>query len=265
MFKPSKKDKPKVEAISQSAAQAPAVNNEKTFSKVLAQQQKKEPSLAGGAFARPIRPPIAVKKAVPTPLHDLTEEEEQALQEAMSVAGKQALAEATGEPHQTEIFQSSQAQDAAKKIFAGQKRTQEELDAEAIAKISPLEFIMIYFMAPRSQAFESAALFSTLERAGLTLTEQHVFEYNDDEGLQFYVASAVKPGYFDLQHEHYSVAGISFVLDLATAQNPQSAFNKMLSCIHEITQSLRGDILDDKRERLTQASIHQFMARIKNN
>lgn len=259
LFKPAKKPKVVKTGVAPQAIPAKeAPNTQKTFSKALEQQHRKEPPLV-----RPVRP--TPKKVESAPLHDLTEEEEHALKEAMSLAGKQALAEVTGEPHQTEIFQSAQAQDAAKKLFAGQKRDQEALDAEAAAKISPLEFIMLYFMAPRSQAFESSSLFDVLQREDLELNEQHVFEYVDESGLQFYVASAIKPGYFDIQREHYSIPGISFVLDLATCQNSESAFSKMLSCIHDISQSLRGDILDDKRERLTQASIHQFMARIKNS
>lgn len=236
--------------------------SEKTFGSIPTEQKKKVP------LAPPVNPPArsAVKKPESAPIFELSEEEERALQEAMAVAGKQALAEVTGEPHQTEIFQSSQAGDAAKKIFAGQKRsgTSENLpQEEKTGKLSPAEFIMIYYMAPRSHAFEGEEVFALLRDLGLTLNDQHVFECNNEQGLQFYVSSAVKPGHFDIHRLHYRIPGIAFVLDIMSVADPEATFNDMLRCIHQFSQILRGDILDENRQRLTQSNIHQYTARIK--
>ena len=128
---------------------------------------------------------------------------------------------------------------------------------------SPLEFIMIYFMAPRSQAFVGEELFHTLRNLGLQLNDQHVFEYTDVNGLTFYVTTAMKPGHFDVHRLNYFVPGISFVLDLKTSVNPQMAFNKMLATVHDISQILKGDILDEQLKRLTQGSVHQYLSRVK--
>ncbi len=257
LFKPSGKTKvpPKAETPKKEASPM-----SKTFSKALAEHQKREPSLRPNiTTARPTS-----KKLTPPSLQDLSEEEERALAEAMSVAGKQALAEVSGEPHQAEIFQDTQALDAARKFFSGQSRsTQEASDNATSRSISPSEFIMIYFMAPRSQAYQVGHLFETLQSYDLTLNDQRVFEYTDQEGTQFYVASATKPGQFDTHRSGYSVPGLSFVLDLKTTINPSAAFHKMLGLIHELSQDLKGDILDENRQRLTQGSIHQYMARAK--
>lgn len=266
LLKPSsQKTKATETTLAEENAIAATSTSNKTFSRALVEQQKKEPSLS--TSNRPIRP--TVKKIMPAPLHELSEDEERALKDAMVIAGKQALAEATGEPHQTEIFQSSQASEAAKKIFAGQVRgsaihnPDEAFQGSNNTPLSPLEFVMIYFMAPRSQAFEGENLFAVLRELGLQLNDQHVFEYTNEQGLQFYVSSAVKPGHFDIHRLHYHVPGIAFVLDLMSVANPETAFNEMLSCVHAASQMLKGDILDETRQRLTQASIHQFMARIK--
>lgn len=258
LFKPAKSEtKSEIKAPAPQSQQKQAQNQtQKTFSKALSEQQMKDP---------PLSRPRPHKKHDAIPLQELSEEEERALKEAMVVAGKQALAEVSGEPHQTEIFQNNQAVDVAKKIFAGPTRSTEEAEQEQNPpKLpTPSEFIMIYFMAPRSHPFEADELFETLRNFSMELNDDHVFEYLDEDGAQFYVASAIKPGYFDLHRANYAIPGISFVLDLATSEQPQKSFNKMLESIYQISQILRGDILDEQRQRLTQVNIHQYLARIK--
>jgi FtsZ-interacting cell division protein ZipA len=205
----------------------------------------------------------AVTKKEPH-LQELTLEEEQTLNEAMARAGKEALAEYIGEPHQIEFFHTDAAVEAAKKMFARQREAEEEVQAQATkARISRLDFVMLYFMAPRSQVFDGETLFQLFRELGLELNDDRVFEFVDEEGLQFYVASAIKPGYFDLHHIHYTTPGLSFVIDLKTVRNGKAALRKMLQCIHDVSEMLKGDILDDHRQRLTQNTINAYMAKIK--
>lgn len=234
----------------------------KTFSKALLESQKREPAFPTRSGRQP------AKKVEQSQVQDLTEEEERALKTAMNIAGKQALAEITGEPHQTEIFQNSQASDAAKKIFAGQTHKKENADTDlGLENAGPtpgaFEFVMLYFMAPRSQAFEGEELFSVLRDLGLRLNDAHVFEYVEADEVQFYVSSALKPGHFDMHRLNYKLPGVSFVLDLGALTYPEKSFQTMLTCIHELSQILKGDILDEFHQRLTQANIYQYMARIR--
>lgn len=198
-------------------------------------------------------------------IQELSQEEEQALNEAMVRAGKEALAEYIGEPHQTEFFHTDAAIEAAKKMFARQREIEEaeELKREAKVPISRFDFVMLYFMAPRSQVFNGGALFQLFHELGLELNDDRVFEFVDEEGLQFYVASAIKPGYFDLHNINYTTPGLSFVIDLKTVLDGKMALRKMLQCIHDVSEVLRGDTLDDHRQRLTQNTINAYMAKIK--
>lgn len=251
----SRATQPKLEAVTPTPQQ-------KTFSKAL-QQHRREPSL----ITRPVRSPP--KKTKNISVHELSAEEEQTLKEAISIAGKQALAEMIGEPHQTEFFPNTLATDAARKIFSGNIRSKEIeatsdiSDKNHLPKAKASEFVLLYYMALRSQVFEGETIFALLRSLGLNLNDQHVFEYIDEEGLQFYVTTAVKPGHFDIHRLHYTLPGLSFVLDLTIIEDAETAFDKMLGCIHTLSQYLTGDILDEKRQRLTQASMHQYMARIK--
>ncbi len=267
LFKPSKKMpriQPKIEkpiSLDQAQANPTSQVSPKTFSKALSEQHEREPIF-------PTHPTRSVlKKAEPPPIQDLTAEEERALQEAMSFAGKQALAEHTGKPLQTEIFENSQAADAAKKIFAGQinKNANESGEAESLPEKKPgaFDFIVLYFMPPRSQPFVGDALFSTLREQGLRLNDQHIFEYADEDGVQFYVSSIVKPGRFDIHRLNYAIPGLSYVLDLSALSEPEAAFHKMLSSLHDLSQRMKGDILDEYRQRFTQASIYQYLGRVR--
>lgn len=220
---------------------------------------------------------------LPPPIQELSLEEEQALNQAIALAGKQALAEFTGAPHQTEFFHHDEASEAAKKMFARQKDEGKSSDMEAYLlttesepvsfqpKNQPLEvirppqndFIMLYFMPPRSQAFEAEALFHLFQDQGLAFNEQCVFEYTDAQGLEFYVASALKPGLFDLRNPHDVIPGLSFVIDLQTVQNGKHAFQTMLKYIDIFSQTLKGDLLDENRQRLNQSTINAYLTRIR--
>ena len=199
-------------------------------------------------------------KREPPSIHELSIEEEQALNQAMAIAGKQALAEVTGAPHQAEFFQSNEASEAAKKMFARQKTNMQAPPSQPASK---LEFIILYFMAPRSQFFENSVVFQLLRDLGLALNDQRVFEYKEGSEVQFYVSSALKPGHFDVHSLDAAVPGLSFILDLKSLQNGKTAFNKMLGILHELSQHFKGDILDEYRQRMTQNSMSTYMARIK--
>ncbi len=209
--------------------------------------------------SRKEEPKSWIKRSPPS-IHELSAEEEQALNEAIAIAGKQALAEMTGAPHQAEFFPNNEANEAAKKMFARQKN---EANAQDPSPVSKLEFIILYFMAPRSHAFENETLFQLLRQLGLQLNDHRVFEYVEGEIVQFYVSSALKPGHFDLHSLNASVPGVCFVLDLKNVPDGQTAFNAMLRILHQVSEHLRGDILDEYRQRLTQSSISAYMARIK--
>jgi FtsZ-interacting cell division protein ZipA len=222
-----------------------------------ASPQPANPPLSTQKTPLPEKAPQAWIKREPPSIHELSPEEEQALNQAMVIAGKQALAEVTGAPHQAEFFPHNDASEAAKKMFARQKNNTPE------PTLSKQEFVLLYFMAPRSHVFDHEPLFATLNQMGLFMNSQHVFEYQENGQTQFYVSSALKPGTFDLQKINASTPGLSFILDLKTTKNGQIAFHKMLETLHTLSQTFKGDILDEHRQRLTQNHINASLAKIK--
>ncbi len=200
---------------------------------------------------------------------ELSNDEEAALTEAMQNAGKQALAEIKGAPHQVAFFEDENAaRDAAKKMFSKMKidANDASLMQMPLKKAPPaprLDFLMLYYMAPRSQPYKVFNLFNIFESFNLTFNDSQVFEYEDQQGLQFYIASALNPGTFDSDRQG-EVVGLSFVLDLQSVQDARGAFNKMLIFIDALSKQLPGDILDGQRQRLTTLTMNEYLARIKN-
>jgi FtsZ-interacting cell division protein ZipA len=205
-----------------------------------------------------------------TQWQDLSTDQEQALTAAMQAAGKQALAEVTGAPRQEEFFaEEGIANEAVKKMFAKTKPADEPV-IEAVPEVAKpvatagqrLDFLIIYYMAPHAQSYALTDLFKVFEGFNLYFNEDNVFEYTDQQGLQFYIASALKPGTFDL-NKNEAIPGLSFILDLQKVKERRSAFNKMLIFIDALSKYLKGDILDERRQRMTIATMNEYLARIK--
>lgn len=212
---------------------------------------------------------IRAQKQAKNTIQELSADEEQALAEAIEAAGKQALAEAVGTaPHQVEFFEEeSAARDAARKMFSKAKGEGQEASAMQVPlKKTPaprLDFLMLYYMAPRSQSYKVFNLFKMFEDFNLYFNQDNVFEYSDQQGLQFYIASALKPGTFDVNRQG-ETPGLSFIIDLQQVADGRGAFNKMLIFIDALSKQLKGDILDEQRQRMTTAIMNEYLVRIKN-
>jgi FtsZ-interacting cell division protein ZipA len=207
------------------------------------------------------------KEKAEAPWQDLSKEEEAALAQAMQAAGKQAVAEIAGAPRQVEFFEEENpAQDAAKKMFSKTKLEENKASPMQMplkkAPAARLDFLMVYYMAPRSQTYKVRQLFSLFENFNLHFNEDNVFEYTDQQGLQFYIASALKPGTFDVTREG-ETPGLSFIIDLTKVADGRGAFNKMLIFIDALSKQLKGDILDERRQRMTTVTMNEYLARIR--
>jgi cell division protein ZipA len=120
-------------------------------------------------------------------------------------------------------------------------------------------------MAPRNTFFYGRDMVQDLERFGLSYGRHGIYHYVNPNGeTEFSVALAVEPGYFDLENiDSVTTPGVIFFMDLHQNSEPKQAFKRMLSTVHEVASHLGGDILDHRRQRLTQASVTEYLARIK--
>ncbi len=148
-------------------------------------------------------------------------------------------------------------------------RLKEFQDSQASQKAEKAEnqnFLSLLIVAPRGQAFYGEDLLAVFERVGLMHGKYHIFHCLDPLSKRtiFSVASAIKPGIFELNYmQKYTTPGLNFFMDLSSSQDLRGDFRKMLGSVYEIATDLEGEILDSRRQRLTQSSVSEYLAKIK--
>lgn len=192
-------------------------------------------------------------------------EEELAMAEAIAEAGEAAaLAANENAPLQEEIHFSEDHKLSWRQ--AVKESLHRRLGKSRQAPKSGLPdpgFLVVYVVGHRSMKYLGSTLVAILKAQGLSLNDKQVFEYNDANGDNFIVASAVNPGTFDMSNLHtFTTPGLSFIIDLAEVKHPKQTFIAMLKMINEIAHELEADILDEHRQRLTQTGINEYMLRI---
>jgi len=191
--------------------------------------------------------------------------EELAMAELIAEAGEAAaLASAHDEPVQEQIrfideSKSSWEQAVKESLQRRLGRTKANFQNHS----SDPGFIVINVMGHRSMKYLGTTLTAILKAQGLVLNDKQVFEFKDDNGVDFIVASAINPGIFPMSSINtFTTPGLSFILDLAQVKQPKHAFVTMLKLVNEIATELEGDILDEHRQRLTQSGMNEYMLRI---
>lgn len=202
--------------------------------------------------------------------HDIAPE----VQEELDRAAEKALAASRGEPHQVELpFEDEEVvwDDVVKTTFEKRMQKMPEGVPVAMSKPEPAiaqavnEFVVLNVIAPRSTTFRGSDIIEILDAQGMKFGKHGIYHgYAEDGEIEFSVASVMEPGYFDLSNiQKFSTPGLSFFLDLGRVASPKSSFKRMLTVVHEVSRRLGGDILDERRQRLTQASVSEYLARIK--
>lgn len=209
------------------------------------------------------------------------EPDEKLLRQEIRKAGAEAVAESYGEAHQSEMpFQDSVADSSnwdqvVKESFkrrVGVEAQSIKISSKSQKQQKPSErddgtFVILCLRAPRAAKFDGQAILRTLRRQGLKMTDKHVFELKScREGTDFYVCPAVRPGLFDVNKIHqFTLPGLNFVIDLDTCPNPKKALDKMLAVVDAMHKTLGGDVLDDRHQRFSYASLGQYYARVGTN
>lgn len=125
--------------------------------------------------------------------------------------------------------------------------------------------IVVNVVAPRGHVFYGYDLAHAFEQLSLFHGDMQIFHAYDEQGeTLFSVASVIEPGYFDPQYMDRCITpGVALFLDLTRVAEPKSTFKHMLTVAYDLAQMLGGDVLDHRRERLTQAGIAEYLAQIR--
>ena len=206
-----------------------------------------------------------------------TEEDTYANQRMEAVA-QHALDQQTQKTHQAEMDLSDGEADVMSwndmiqqnlKVRFGQEKQAKVIEMKQAqvmketAKPTPL--IVLNVMARRGQQFTGQTILEVLRKHKLVFGEKRIFHAYDAQGqLQFSIASAVEPGYFDLENmQHFATPGLGFFTDVQQCQDAQRGFQQMVDTVKSIAQQLGGDVLDDQYQRFSDASLREGLGKIK--
>lgn len=128
-------------------------------------------------------------------------------------------------------------------------------------------YISLFVMAMTGE-FAGYELLQALLANGLRFGKQHIFHrYADKAGesdVMFSLASATKPGTFDLQKMgSFSTPGLSLFIILTEMSDPLKAFDDMLETAYQLADDLNGALLDSKRQPLTRETISTWRKQVK--
>jgi len=110
------------------------------------------------------------------------------------------------------------------------------------------------------KGFSGNSLVNMMQKYGLVLGEKKVFEkrfnHFSEQHVLFYVANMHEPGTFEsIKIDSLQMNGLTFIMQLPVAIDGIKALNIMLQLSQDISERLKGVVLDEERNILTAKSI----------
>ena len=140
-------------------------------------------------------------------------------------------------------------------------------EGEAKKEIQQTKIITIRIVARNKTVFLGDELVLSMRGIGLKHGKFGIFHHFDDyEKIIFSVSSLVEPGSFDMQNiKNQEIPGISLFMVLSGSFDCVEAFDMMLNAARTLSQTLKGELLDEsgstlsiQRERYLREEIIQF-------
>jgi cell division protein ZipA len=130
------------------------------------------------------------------------------------------------------------------------------------------EVIVINVDAPAGKSFSGAAIKNLLEACGMKHGDMSIFHRHEEDDLlspiQFSVANAVEPGYFDPEKlESIQTPGVSFFMSIPGPKDYLKAFEFMNETAKCFAENLHGDLKDENRSVLTAQTVEHNRQRIR--
>lgn len=134
------------------------------------------------------------------------------------------------------------------------------LGQEAEGQPTVSKLIILHVMAKRPRMFNGTDIVGIAREFGLEYDQMNVFhkkvKRRGGKRAMYSIVNAVKPGTFDLDRmDKFETPGISFVMSLPGPEKGLKAFNIMMEAAKKTAERLRGDLLDESRNRLNAQAI----------
>lgn len=150
----------------------------------------------------------------------------------------------------------------------GNVKAKVDKDGRDIQALVDQEVIVINVDAKADQIFSGQDIKKLLEACGMDHGDMSIFHRHEEDDLlspiQFSVANAVEPGYFDpAVMDSLETPGVSFFLSLPGPKNYMKAFDYMLETAQCFATNLKGELSDERRSVLTKQTIEHFRTRVR--
>jgi cell division protein ZipA len=128
--------------------------------------------------------------------------------------------------------------------------------------------LVINVHALTHQGFPGSEVKKLLEACGLDHGQMSIFHRHEEDDLlspiQFSVANAIEPGYFDPDTlDEISTPGVSFFMTLPGPKDYSKAFEYMLETAQCFARNLKGELKDENLSAMTAQTIEHSRQRIK--
>ncbi|WP_428357472.1 cell division protein ZipA C-terminal FtsZ-binding domain-containing protein [Methyloprofundus sp.] len=120
--------------------------------------------------------------------------------------------------------------------------------------------LQLSIVAKSAPGFSGIQLLDALEDVGLVYGSVQVFEKLDDlNQVDYAVASMAEPGTFPEDGwENYVCPGITFFLQPREVEDAAQVFDEMIVTIGELSAVLKGDVLDQNQQGLTEDTLQKI-------
>jgi cell division protein ZipA len=153
-----------------------------------------------------------------------------------------------------------------KTAHAGRVRKVAEI--ETTSEQAQALVVVINVHASTNKGFSGTDIKQLLEACGLDHGDMSIFHRHEEDDLlspiQFSVANAIEPGYFDPDTlETISTPGVSFFMTLPGPKDYSKAFEYMLETAQCFARNLKGELKDEQLSIMTSQTIEHSRSKIK--
>lgn len=183
--------------------------------------------------------------------------------------GALQLADRAGALTSEEITQfSSQVQQAAETLMAVAQMPERQLALDTAAKLD--EFcadvdilVGINVIALDQDTFPGTKIRALAEAGGFKLASDGTYQYQDDHGVVLYTLTNQESAPFKTQEMKYlNTHGLTLLFDVPRIPNGLRAFDHMIQFARQLSDSLKGMLVDDNLRPLTDEGIAKIKQQI---
>jgi cell division protein ZipA len=165
-------------------------------------------------------------------------------------------------PHESPVKKTS-VKHVVKAGRANQTKTN-----KALKNSEADQLVIVLNVHSQEGSFPGVEIKKLLEACGLDHGEMSIFHRHEEDDLlspiQFSVANAVEPGYFDPDTlDEIATPGVSFFMSLPGPKDYMKAFDYMLETAQCFARNLKGDLKDQDRSIMTVQTIEHCRQQVK--